>query len=63
MKDNIVPHYPIYCQAPNQLLRYEIRPFETGNGIKAHVRVAIFLDKNKKQHEMDAQVLWNYKEE
>lgn len=58
----ITPHYPIYCQAPNKLLRYEIRKFVTDNGINAHVRVAIYLDKNKKEQEMDAQVLWNYEE-
>lgn len=56
---NIKPHLPIYCTPPNKLLRYEVRPFVTDNGIHAHVRVAIFEDKNKKIHEMDAQVLWN----
>lgn len=60
-KDNIVPHYPTYAKAPNKLLRYELRPFDDGYGHTGQVRVAIFLDKNKKEQEMDAQVLWDVK--
>ena len=58
MKDNIVPYIPIYCKAPNTLVRYEERPFTCGAGHHGIERVAIFLDKNKKEQEMTAQVIW-----
>jgi hypothetical protein len=65
MKDDdlkhIIPHIPIYHSKPNKFLRYEERPFQcitcirTIDGIE---RVAIFLDKNGKQQEMTAQIIW-----
>lgn len=56
--NKIVPHYPIYCKAPNKLLRYEERPFTCQAGHRGIERVAIFTDKNKNIQEMTAQVIW-----
>lgn len=55
----IQPFYPVYSRAPNTLLRYEEEPFDDGVGHKGIVRTAFFLDKNKKEQSMTAQVLWN----
>lgn len=57
--DKIIPYYPIYARAPNKLLRYEERPFDDGYGHTGIERLAIFLDSNKKQQEMTAQVIWD----
>lgn len=54
----IEPFIPVYARAPNKLVRYELRPFVCRAGHKAMVRVAIFTDRNGKQQEMDAQVIW-----
>lgn len=51
-------YLPVYARAPNKLLRYEERPFQLPNGLKGIERFAIFLDKNKNQQEMTAQVIW-----
>lgn len=63
MKDDlskVVPFYPIYARAPNKLVRYDERPFSIpSTGQTGVERVAIFLDKNKKEQEMSAQVMWD----
>lgn len=52
-------YIPVYARAPNKLLRYEERPFRLPNGMSGIERMAIFVDRNNKQHEMTAQVIWN----
>jgi hypothetical protein len=51
-------YIPIYARAPNKLLRYEERPFTCKAGKRGIERVAIFLDKNKKEQEMTAHIIW-----
>jgi hypothetical protein len=58
---SVVPHIPIYMKAPNKFIRYEVRDFDDGYGNGGKVRVAIFSDKNGKVQEMDAQVMWEYR--
>jgi hypothetical protein len=50
---------PVYSRAPNIFLRYEERTFDDKVGHTGIIRVAIFLDKNKRQCEMVSQVIWN----
>ena len=54
----VEPYIPIYAKAPNKLLRYEERPFVCQAGHHGIERVAIFVDRSNKQHEMTAQVIW-----
>lgn len=54
----VEPYLPVYARAPNRLLRYEERPFVCNAGYNGIERVAIFTDKNKKEQEMTAQVIW-----
>lgn len=54
----IEPYIPVYAKAPNKLLRYEERPFVCQAGYHGIERVAIFIDRSNKQHEMTAQVIW-----
>ena len=59
---NATPYLPIYHRSPNKILRYELRKFEVVTCIKVLAgveRIAIFLDKNGKQQEMSAQVMWD----
>lgn len=59
---NIAPYLPIYHRTPNKFLRYELRKFEVVACIRVLTgteRIAIFLDKNGKQQEMSAQVMWD----
>lgn len=49
---------PVYTSPPNTFLRYEVREFDDGAGHCAKIRYALFLDKNAKQKEMVAQVMW-----
>jgi hypothetical protein len=56
---NIKPFYPIYTKPPHQLIRYKEEPFDDGVGHSGIVRTAIYLDKNKKERECVAQVIWN----
>lgn len=58
LNPKIEPHIPIYAKAPNKLLRYEERPFVCQAGYHGIERVAIFVDRSNKQHEMTAQVIW-----
>ena len=58
---NIIPFIPVYARAPNKLLRYEERPFICRAGHKGVERMAIFIDRNGKQQEMTAQVIWESK--
>jgi hypothetical protein len=51
--ERVTPYLPVYARPPNKLLRYEERPFWGGI-----CRYAIFTDKNGKQQEMTAQVIW-----
>ncbi len=53
------PHIPLYNRPPNKFVRYEQRPFDDGAGHLAILRVAIFADKNNKQQEIVAQVIWD----
>jgi len=53
------PYIPVYCRPPNKLLRYESRRFSDGAGHAGRQRVAVFLDKKKRQCEMTAQVIWD----
>jgi len=58
----IIPYLPIYHRPPNKFLRYELRNFEVVTCIKVLTgteRIAIFLDKNGKQQEDTAQVMWD----
>ena len=57
-KSKIEPYIPIYARAPNKLLRYEERPFVCQAGHHGIDRVAIFKDRNGKEQEMTAQVIW-----
>ena len=52
------PHIPIQHRSLNKFLKYEIRDFDDGYGNSGKVRIAIYLDKNGKQQEVTAQVLW-----
>lgn len=54
------PYLPRYCTPPNKLLRYEMEPFDDGDGNGGEVRIAIFLDKKGKEQRYEAQVIWQY---
>lgn len=56
--EKIEPYVPIQHRPPNQFLRYELRPFSYPHG-SGMVRVAIYLNKNKKESEVEAQVIWD----
>ncbi len=58
----ITPYLPIYHRPPNKFIRYELRKFEVVTCIKVLTgieRVGIFSDKNGKQQEMSAHVMWD----
>lgn len=61
MEDEVKPYLPIYTRPPNKFVRYEERQFDDGVGHTATLRYAIFIDKNGKQQEMIAQVIWDKK--
>ncbi len=52
------PYIPIYKRPPNKFIKYEERPFNYGYGQVGIERVAIFLNKNRKECEMIAQIIW-----
>jgi hypothetical protein len=56
--NKIIPYIPVYARAPNKLVRYEERPFVCKAGNRGIERVAIFTDKNGKQQEMTAHIVW-----
>ncbi len=51
-------YIPIQNRPPNQFVRYEMRPFKNTHG-SGMVRVAIYLNKNKKESEVEAQIIWD----
>lgn len=54
-------YIPIYNRRPNKLLRYVERRFDYGYSQVGTERIAIFVDKKGKEHEMIAQILWDEK--
>ena len=54
----IKPFIPIWNKGKNQLLKYEIRPFNDGCNNIADITYAIFIDKNKEQQEVVAWIKW-----
>lgn len=54
-------HRVIWNRSPNKLIRYEERQFDDGVGHTAIITVAIYLDKNKTEREVDAYVKWDIK--
>lgn len=62
MEDRIIPYHLVYHRAPNKFLRYELRKFEVVTCLRTITgteRIAVFLDKNNKEQEMSAQVMWD----
>lgn len=59
VSNKIEPFYPIYSRKPNTFLRYAEEQFDDGLGHTGIVRTAFFLDKNKKEQSMTAQVIWD----
>jgi len=49
---------PIYCRKPNELIMYYYRAFDDGVGHKGIEKVALYFDKNKKEKEMTACIIW-----
>lgn len=56
--EKIQPYIPIQHKPPNVFLRYELRPFSYPHG-SGTVRVAVYLNKNKKECEVEAQIIWD----
>ena len=50
---------PVYCRPPNEIIRYKTQYFDDNYGHTGITRIAIYLDKNKKQCEMIAQIIWD----
>jgi hypothetical protein len=57
-QEQIKPFIPIWNKGKNQLIAYEIRPFDDGYGHIADITYAIFIDKNKEQQEVVAWINW-----
>lgn len=53
------PYLPYYSAAPCKVLNYRLENFDDGHGHTAVLRIVTFLDKNKKEKEAVAQVMWN----
>lgn len=53
------PYLPVYHRSPNKFLRYDERRFDDGAGHAGTVRIALYQDKNGKQREETAQVIWD----
>lgn len=53
------PYIPVYHRPPNKFLRYEERRFDDGAGHTGTERIALYQDKNGKQREETAQVIWD----
>lgn len=54
----IESYIPIYNRPPNKLIKYKYQEFDDGIGHTAQLKIAQFLDKNKKEKEMIAIVNW-----
>ena len=56
--NKIVPYLPIWAREPNKFIRYDLVPFDFGNGYVGKYRIAVFSDKSGKIREEVAHVLW-----
>lgn len=58
-KDKIDSILPVYLRPPNKFLYYKEAPFDDGAGHTGMLRTAYFLNKNKEEQSMVAQVRWD----
>ena len=54
-----MPYIPIYCRPPNKLSFYHFKHFDDGAGHTGILKIAHYLDKNKKEKEMVAHIVWS----
>jgi len=55
------PHIPFFSRPPNKLVGYVYKEFCDPTGQNGgQVRLAVYIDKNGKEQQADAQIIWQY---